>query len=94
MTPPKGPRILPGVTRDLIVELALDNNIPCRQQEISLDALLCADEVWLCSSTKEVLAVTKIDKSTVGTGKPGPVFERMLKLYRHYKDEMRAGRQS
>ncbi|NOZ11900.1 MAG: D-amino acid aminotransferase [Gammaproteobacteria bacterium] len=94
MTPPQGPAILPGITRDLIVELAMENNIPCRQEDISIDALRDADEVWLCSSTKEILAVTQLDKTKVGMGKPGPVFKRMLQLYKDYKDEFRVGRRS
>jgi len=44
-----------------------------------------ADEVWLSSSTKEVLAVTTIDGKPVGEGKPGPLFRKMHALYQDYK---------
>ncbi|HEC12640.1 MAG TPA: D-amino acid aminotransferase [Acidiferrobacteraceae bacterium] len=94
VTPPKGPAILPGITRDLIVELATENSIPCREEDIPVGALRGADEVWLCSSTKEILPVTVLDGTQVGAGQPGPAFERMLQLYKHYKDEFRAGRRN
>lgn len=94
MTPPKGPTILPGITRDLIVELAMENDIPCKEEDIPVDALRGADELWLCSSTKEILPVTALDGTQIGTGQPGPVFKRMLQLYEHYKNEFRAGRRS
>jgi len=51
-----------------------------------------ADEVWLSSSTKEVLAVTRLDGKPVGTGKPGPVFQRMHALYQDYKAKLGAAR--
>jgi D-alanine transaminase len=44
-----------------------------------------ADEIWVTSSTKEVLAVTTLDAKAVGTGKPGPVFRRMHQLYQEFK---------
>ena len=48
-----------------------------------------ADEIWLSSSTKEVLAVTTLDGEPVGAGKPGPVFRRMHALYQEYKAKLR-----
>jgi D-alanine transaminase len=47
-----------------------------------------ADELWLSSSTKEVLAVTTLDGRPVGNGKPGPVFKRMHALYQDYKAKL------
>ena len=59
-------------------------------REISADQLKNADEVWMTSSTKEVLAVTALDGKPVGDGHPGPLFRRMHALYQQFKqDHMR-----
>ena len=52
--------------------------------------LRSADEVWLTSSTKEVLAVTQLDGKPVGTGKPGPLFRRMHALFQEHKARIRS----
>lgn len=88
LTPPKGQYILPGITRDLVLELANVNNMECGEETITQDMLFSADEVWLTSSTKEVLSVTKIDDKPVGLGKPGPVWQRMVDIYREYKNSL------
>ena len=51
-----------------------------------------ADEIWLTSSTKEVLAVTTLDGKPVASGKPGPVFRRMHALYQDYKAKLGSAR--
>ncbi|MHB8744015.1 MAG: D-amino-acid transaminase [Sulfuricaulis sp.] len=85
ITPPKGPYILPGITRDLVVEIARSNKISCDEQPLPVQTLHAADEVWLTSSTKEVLPITQIDGHAVGNGKPGPMHARLFALYREYK---------
>lgn len=90
-TPPKSPLLLPGITRDLILELAGDNQIPHQETEINDVDLERADEIWLSSSTKEVLPVTKLNSKAVGTGKPGPVWENMHQLFQAYKQLLRQG---
>ena len=92
ITPPKGPYILPGVTRDLVVEIARAQGIPCDEQTISLAALKSADEVWLTSSTKEILPITRIDNQPVGNGKPGPLHARLFSLYKAYKQDFCQGK--
>ncbi len=92
VTPPKGPLILPGVTRDLVLELALAHGVPCAEEPVSETQLRGADEVWLTSSTKEVLAITHLDGKPVGNGKPGPLHARMLALYKDYKRAFCEGR--
>jgi D-alanine transaminase len=88
-TPPTGPFLLPGITRDLILELATANGIAHQQKDISADDLQYADEIWLSSSTKEILPVTRLDDSPVADGKPGPLFQKMLALYQDYKQQLR-----
>ena len=88
-TPPKGPILLPGITRDLILELAANNNMSHKESSISLTELQRADEIWLTSSTKEILSVTQLDGKSIADGKPGPLYRRMLALYQDYKQALR-----
>ncbi|KPK12644.1 MAG: cytochrome C [Acidithiobacillales bacterium SG8_45] len=90
-TAPKGEQILPGITRDLVVELAEKNNIDCREVAVSEQQLREADEVWLTSSMKEILPIVEIDGMMVGNGKRGPMHQRVFELYQSYKDAFRAG---
>ncbi|MEY2701092.1 MAG: hypothetical protein RIQ52_1847 [Pseudomonadota bacterium] len=89
ITPPKGHQLLPGITRDLVLELAARHGIPYVERHITLDELRSADEVWVTSSTREVLPVVTLDGVTVGTGVPGALWERMNALYQDYKIELR-----
>ncbi len=91
-TPPKNEQILPGITRDLVVELANANNIECKEASVPVDLLRSADEVWLTSSTKEVLPIVRIDSVDVGNGKPGPMHKQMADLYQAYKVDFRNGK--
>jgi D-alanine transaminase len=85
VTPPKSPSLLPGITRDLILELAANHGIPYREADITQAELNSADEVWLTSSTREISPVTRLDDRRVGDGKPGPLWQRMIRLYQDYK---------
>jgi len=92
-SPPKNELILPGITYDVVVELARANNMPLEFRAITEAEVRAADEVWVTSSSKEVLAIVQLDGKAVGDGKPGPVFKRMHKLYQDFKQKvMRAGR--
>jgi len=88
-TPPKGKRLLPGITRDLIVELAKSHNMPIEEANISEKEFLNADEIWLTSSTKEILPVTRLNDKTIGSGKPGPVWQDMYQKFQDYKETLR-----
>jgi D-alanine transaminase len=92
ITPPKGPFILPGITRDLVLELAQRHGIPCRERAVPQDELADADEVWLTSSTQEIKAVTRINGMSVGDGQPGALHARMYSLYQNYKQAVREGK--
>jgi D-alanine transaminase len=92
LAPPKSTLMLPGITYDVVLELAAANGIAHRVREISEFELRSAQEIWLTSSSKEVLAIATLDGHPVGTGKPGPLFARMFALYQAYKrDVMRGG---
>jgi D-alanine transaminase len=85
VTPPKDYRILPGITLDLVVDLAREAKLPLEVRPLPEAELRAADEIWVSSSTKEVLPVTKLDGAPVGNGKPGPMYARMHQLYQEYK---------
>jgi len=91
LTPPKGEQMLPGITRDLVLELAEQHALPHRETDISVDVLRRADEVWITSSTKEVTPVTRLDGKAVGDGLPGPIWKSMIEHFRHYKEAVRNG---
>lgn len=83
--PPKNHLVLPGITYDVVIELARANGMPHEIREITEQEVRAADEIWVTSSTKEVLAVTTLDERAVGGGKPGEVFSRMHRLYQEFK---------
>ncbi|UCC57430.1 MAG: aminotransferase class IV [Gammaproteobacteria bacterium] len=90
-TPPNGPALLPGITRDLVLELAAANEVPYRECSIPEAELRGADEIWLTSSTREISPVTILDGHPVGTGQPGPAWKTMIGLYQGYKNRVRRG---
>ncbi|MBX3302509.1 MAG: D-amino-acid transaminase [Nitrospira sp.] len=73
MTAPEGPRILSGVTRTAVLDLAKKEDIPIEERSVPLDELYKADEVFLTGTTLEVLGVVQVDGRTIGSGQPGPV---------------------
>ena len=81
-TPPLDNQILPGITRHVLLEiLRADGSIPIEERVITRDEVLEADEIWISSSSKEVVPVVQLDGKPVGDGKPGPVWEKAAKLY-------------
>lgn len=90
ITPPKSEKLLPGITRDLILELSQANDINFKETIITEKELENADEIWLSSSTKEILPVTHINNKTVGNGKPGSAWRRMLTIYHDYKRSLKS----
>jgi D-alanine transaminase len=87
---PQDNLILLGITYDLVTRLASEGTVKLEIRPIPEAELRAADEVWLTSSTKEVLAVTTLDGKPVGSGKPGPVFKRMHQLFQEYKAKLRS----
>jgi len=91
VTPPKGRLILPGITRDVLVELAHDARLPCAEADIPEADLRAAREIWMTSSTRELVPITRLDGVAVGDGRPGPVFTRAIELFRQFRERFRAG---
>ncbi|EDN65458.1 aminotransferase [Beggiatoa sp. PS] len=90
ITPPKSQFILPGITRDLILEAMQAAQLPCREANIPETQLRSADEIWLTSSTREILPIIALDDKIIGTGEPGAVWSKVWHIYQEYKQKLRA----
>jgi len=86
-TPPNSTRILPGTTRDVALELA-EGAMPVTVRRIGIDELRTADEVWISAATRDVMPVTRIDGRPVGTGKPGPLWQRMNESFKTLRERL------
>jgi len=94
LAPAKSNLILPGITYDVVVDLAQGAGLPLQFRDLPEAEVRAADEIWLTSSSKEVLAVVTLDGKRIGDGRPGPVFRRMYGLYQEFKQKvMRAGKE-
>lgn len=91
VTPPKSQYLLPGITRDLVLEIAQSAGLKVLEQCFTPEELRQADEIWLTSSTREVVAVTRLDGAPVGDGRPGAVWAQVYALYQDYKQRLREG---
>jgi D-alanine transaminase len=88
LAPPKDNHMLPGITYDLVLELAGANGIQLQIGKFTEARIRAADELWMTSSTREVLPITQLDGNPVGSGKPGAVFWEMYALYQDYKSRV------
>jgi len=86
ITPPLSSQILPGITRQLLLSILRQHStIRVEERPVSKNEVLCADEVWLTSSSKEVAAVIEVDGKAVGNGQPGVVWLQAQHLFSLYK---------
>ncbi|NNE38982.1 MAG: D-amino acid aminotransferase, partial [Gammaproteobacteria bacterium] len=88
-TTPKDGEILPGITRDLVVELLQESDQTLMEQDFSLQELKAADEVWLTGSTTGVAPVIKIDGEAIGDGCPGKYWRNANNLFNHYIENIK-----
>jgi D-alanine transaminase len=86
-TAPKNNQILPGITRDVVLSLAEQAGIAVVEEAVAEARLSVADELWVSSSTKEILPITTLNGQAVGSGKPGPVWHQIDALYQQVKAE-------
>jgi len=87
ITPPLKAGILEGITRKNLLQLAKQNEIPSEQKNITPDELINADEVFLTSTTKEIVPIIQIDNAPVGIGTPGPVTKKLISIYKDFIKE-------
>lgn len=80
-TTPLQANILPGITRNFLIRLAQKADIPVREHALSRAELYQMDEVFLTGTTSEVVPVVKVDGQEIGSGKPGPLAQRLLVLH-------------
>jgi len=86
LVPPKSHLMLPGVTYDVVLELARSHGMKHEVREVLEAEVRSADELWMTSSTKEVLPITSLDGRAVGDGKPGPMGRQMYAWYQDFKN--------
>jgi len=83
--PPRDNLILMGITYDLVMQLAREGAVKLETRPVTQGEVRSADEIWLSSSTKEVLAVTTLDGRPFAGGHPGPVFRRIHAAFQSAK---------
>ena len=88
LTPPCEEGILHGITRKLILNMAKENNLPCAEERIPLERFLKADEIFITSTLRDILPVTKINGKPVGNGKPGPVTKKFIEAFQIKAEEI------
>lgn len=86
-TPPNGSELLPGITRDLVLELAAAAGIQYEERPIGDVELTTADEILISSSTRELYPVTNLDGEPVGNGTPGPVWDKLYAAFQTFKHD-------
>jgi branched-chain amino acid aminotransferase len=82
VTPPEQANILPGITRAHLIELCAELGHPVRQRALTPEDLASADEVFICSSLREVVPVVRVDDRDVAGGHPGPITRALHAAFR------------
>jgi D-alanine transaminase len=88
LAPPPSNLMLTGITYDVVLELAAANGIPHEVRAIPEAEVRNADELWMTSSTREIMAIVTLDGAPVGAGVPGPLAQRMDGLYQTFKQQV------
>jgi D-alanine transaminase len=88
LAPPKDNHMLPGITYDVVLELAAAHDIPVNIGYFDEARIRAADELWITSSTKEILAITTLDGKPIADAKPGLMFRRIYGWYQDYKNHV------
>jgi D-alanine transaminase len=91
LVPHKSHLMLPGITYDVVLELAASHGLRTEVRDVSEAEVRGADELWMTSSTKEVLPIVTLDGRQVGTGQPGPVYAQMADWYQQFKKTFMRG---
>ena len=86
-TPPLSSRLVEGITREHVIELAQENGIELEEKTLTPEDLLGADEVFITASARQVVPIVRVDETTIGDGKPGHVTRKIMKSY---QDHVRA----
>ena len=84
ITPPLNKTVLAGITREVVIAIAKQHEINFVERNISYEELHNADEIWISSSTKEIMPIVELDKKSISNGQAGPVWQKIIKLYKQY----------
>ncbi len=90
-TAPKSKNILGGITRDLVIEIAQQHQLPLEQSPFLYEQIVAADEVWITSSMREIQPVWQIDDTVIGGGKTGPMWFKIIEYYAEFKQKLYCG---
>ena len=82
LTPSLRSGALPGITREVIMDLSADIGLDCSEGKVSVKRLMVADEAFLTNSIIEIVPLVKVSASAIGAGKPGPIAGKLLSAYR------------
>lgn len=88
LTPPIDAGLLPGITREFLIELGAEHGIPVREAVLRDADLLGADEAFLTSTTRELVPIVQVDETTIGSGAPGPITRSLLRHFRDAADRL------
>jgi D-alanine transaminase len=88
LAPPPSSLMLTGITYDVVLELAAAHAIPHEVRAVSEAELRAADELWMTSSTREIMPIVRLDGVLVGNGLPGPLARQMDALYQAFKHQV------
>ncbi len=88
LTPPLSAGLLPGITREFVLEIARDLGIPAREARLVPGDLTTAGEAFITGTTREVTPVVAVDDQVIGTGQPGPVSTRLLAEFQKRAEAM------
>jgi D-alanine transaminase len=84
-THPKGQHILPGITREVVIKIAKLLNLKIKENAFDMTSLMNADEVWITSSTREILPITTVDNKIINNGLAGPIWSVIYDQYQTLK---------
>lgn len=85
-THPLDGKILPGITRRVVLELAEQEGIEVKEDYFSYDDLKDVDEAFITSSTRNVVPVVKVDTAVVGNGIPGEITKKLMNVFSEYQE--------
>jgi branched-chain amino acid aminotransferase len=80
-TPPISAGLVPGVTREFVLDVAADLGLPCEETPLRPDDLWTADEAFLTGSSREVMPIVSVDRRPIADGRPGPISRRLLEHF-------------
>jgi D-alanine transaminase len=91
LAPKKSHLVLPGITYDVVLELAARHGLAVMVRDVTETEARGADELWLASSTKEVLPIVTLDGQPLGNGRPGSIYRQMADWYQQFKATLMRG---